>query len=99
LDENSDISLKDAYWAIIYQEESVNYSYVLSINPEYPKAAKPENLPKNQVELENYQSSKIALDKKIDDRMSYIKKFLPENNKYTKTLEYEEFEKNIQAAN
>jgi hypothetical protein len=40
---------------MIYQEESINYSYVLSVNPEYPNPAKAENLPKDKSELEKYQ--------------------------------------------
>ena len=99
LDENDEISLEDAYWAMIYEEESASYFNLLSINPEYPRAAKPKNLPKDQTLLEKYNTDRAELDKKIADRMLYIKKFLPEYNVHTKKPEYEEFLKNINSAN
>lgn len=101
IEDSNGITLKDAYWTIIFQEETSLWEYtnVLSINPEFPNTAKKEKLPQNKEDLKNYKQDRKKLKHQIDTRIKYISNFLPENNKNNSNKKYDEFIKNIESVN
>lgn len=88
MDENKTVTLEDAYRTMIYLEEKKNYPTVASLNPKYPKD--PETMPEGDT-LTQYTTEKTELDKVMELRMEYIKKFLPHTTTSADATEYGKF--------